>query len=179
MNKVFRFASGTVIIMVCAGYGLAAQAPAAKDNPTSHIPDALQTEHRQLHAQLASAIAAGGRTGKAASEVEALLAPHFKKEETYAMPLLGLLPALAADNLPAQTSSMIAMAERLKSDMAEMLREHAAITAAVQRLHAAARTERRSDAVRFAESLMLHAQQEEQIHYPSAVLVGEYLKLKR
>jgi hypothetical protein len=31
---------------------------------------------------------------------------------------------------------------------------------------------------RFAEKLMLHAKTEEEVLYPAAILVGEYLKLK-
>jgi len=31
---------------------------------------------------------------------------------------------------------------------------------------------------RFAEKLMLHAQTEEEVLYPAAILVGEYLKVK-
>lgn len=182
MKNFKLIACGAFIVLGLAGSSLSAQVPAGGDVKTAaspHIPAALQVEHRHLHAHLARAIAAGGRTGKAAADVEALLAPHFRKEETLAMPLLGLLPSLAAGTMPAEPGSIIAMAERLKSDLPEMLREHAAIAAAVGRLHAAAQQERQGDAARFAESLLLHAQQEEQLHYPGAVLVGEYLKLKR
>jgi hypothetical protein len=31
---------------------------------------------------------------------------------------------------------------------------------------------------RFAEKLMFHAQTEEEVLYPAAILVGEYLKVK-
>lgn len=149
------------------------------NRPSLQIPDALQAEHRHLHARLAQALGAGGRTGEAAKEVDKLLAPHFRKEELYALPLLGLLPSLGAGRMPSDTASTIAMSERLKAELPVMLREHTAIAAAVQRLRAAAQSEGRRDAAEFADALMSHARQEEQIHYPSAILVGEFLKAKR
>lgn len=175
-----------ILPITIAVLGLATGSPYAQDvaagqmaRPALQIPSALRNEHEQLHAKLAAAISAGGRTGEAATEVEKLLEPHFKKEEQYAMPLLGLLPSVAAGKMPTESKNVIALSERLKSEMPGMLREHAAIAAAVQRLRAAALLERQSAAAQFAEALMAHAQQEEQIHYPSAVLVGEFIKSRR
>lgn len=182
MRSISRFFFSAVVVLYCGANSLSAQEGAAarvKEAQTLHVPKALDAEHQQLHVQLARAITVGGRTGEAAKEVDRLLAQHFRKEEEFALPLLGLLPSLAAGNVPAETSRAIALADRLKSEMPGMLLEHKAIAAAVQRLRTAALRERQDDAVRFAETLMSHAQQEEQIHYPSAVLVGEYLKLKR
>lgn len=158
--------------------GSRAQELAARATPPSafQIPSALEAEHRQLHARLAAAADAGGRTGAAARALEKLLGPHFRKEEQYALPLLGLLPSLAGGKRPDDAQSAIAMSGRLKQELPGMLREHAAIATAVERLRAAAASERRNDVVQFADMLASHAQQEEQIHYPSAVLVGQYLR---
>lgn len=143
------------------------------------IPSSIETEHKELHARLANAVRAGGQTGAAAKEVEKLLAPHFGKEEQYAMPPLAFLRDIAAGKLPADKAGVIAMTDRLKQDMPAMLREHKAIAVAVQRLRKAALAERKPEAAQFADALAAHATQEEQILYPSAILVGEYLKLKR
>lgn len=35
-----------------------------------------------------------------------------------------------------------------------------------------------AEQARFAEALRLHAEAEEEVFYPAAILVGEYLKLK-
>lgn len=59
--------------------------------PELSIPYSLKVEHDELHLQLEKAINAGGKTGDAAKIVAELLHPHFKKEEEYAMPPLGLL----------------------------------------------------------------------------------------
>ena len=59
-------------------------------------PQSIDAEHEELHAELAKAVKAGGATGKAAKGVDCVLHPHFLKEEEYALPPLGLLPALAS-----------------------------------------------------------------------------------
>jgi hemerythrin superfamily protein len=41
-----------------------------------------------------------------------------------------------------------------------------------------ARKARKPDYTQFAEKLTLHAKNEEEILYPAALLVGEYIKLK-
>ena len=59
-----------------------------------------------------------------------------------------------------------------------MLKEHKAIVAALKKLVAVAKKEKRNDIVHFAEKLMLHAKTEEEVLYPAAILIGEYLKEK-
>ena len=59
-----------------------------------------------------------------------------------------------------------------------MLQEHRAIVGALEGLVKAAKAENKLEYVHFAEKLMLHAQNEEEVLYPAAILVGEYLKLK-
>jgi hypothetical protein len=41
-----------------------------------------------------------------------------------------------------------------------------------------ARNENQAQVVEFAEKLKLHAKTEEEVTYPTALLIGEYLKLK-
>jgi hypothetical protein len=147
--------------------------------PAPAIPSSIQSEHKQLHAELSQAMRAGGRTGAAAKEVERLMAPHFSKEEQYALPPLALLSDLAAGKQPPDAAGIVRMTDRLKKEMPQMLREHQEISAAAQRLRKAAQEERKHDAADFADGLLAHALQEEQILYPSAILIGEYLKLQR
>ncbi len=142
------------------------------------VPESLKSEHEELHAELARAMKAGGKTGEAAKSVAAVLHNHFVKEEEFALPPIGLLAALARGEVGKEMHSVLAMTERLKADLPEMLREHQAVVAALKRLIAAAQEEKLPDFVRFAEKLMLHAQTEEEVLYPAAIMVGEYLKLK-
>jgi hypothetical protein len=107
-----------------------------------------------------------------------VLHPHFLKEEEYALPPLGLLPAIAAGRVPAQAREVIAMSDRLKADLPHMLEEHKAIVATLDDLERAAAVEHQTGVLKFVEKLKLHAQTEEQVLYPAAIVVGEYLKTK-
>jgi hypothetical protein len=147
--------------------------------PGPAIPSSIKAEHEKLHERLAGLLKSGGRTASAAADVEKSLQPHFVKEEQFALPPLGLLSGLASGKLPSDAASVIKMTDRLKAEMPQMLHEHKEIVVALENLRTAAQQEHRTDAVAFADDLIAHATQEEQILYPSAILVGEYLKLKR
>ncbi|MBQ5938934.1 hemerythrin domain-containing protein [Massilia sp. AB1] len=71
------------------------------------------------------------------------------------------------------------MSAFLQGDMPAMLAEHRAIAQALDRLRAAGRKEGKKEAVAFAAHLKAHARQEEEILYPTAILVGRYLKLQQ
>lgn len=142
------------------------------------IPSSLKAEHEELHEELVRTIRAGGKTGDAAREVANVLHPHFVKEEQLAMPPLGLLSELAAGRLPTDTAKIIAMTDKLKNDLPAMLKEHEAVVVGLDALAKAAQQENKPSALHFAEKLKLHAETEEQVLYPAAILVGEYIKLK-
>ncbi len=142
-------------------------------------PSSLKHEHEELHAELVSATKAGGKTGQAAQAVARALHLHFVKEEEYALPPLGLLAMLADGKLPPDREAVISMTEKLKKDLGHMLHEHKAIVIELHKLMEAAKNEYKPEYVHFAEKLKLHAQTEEEVLYPAAILIGEYLKLKR
>ena len=142
-------------------------------------PLSLKHEHQELHADLVAATKAGGRIGAAAEAVARALHPHFVKEEEYALPPLGLLAMLADGKLPPDRDAVISMTERLRKDLGHMLHEHKAIVIELHKLMEAAKRENKPEYVHFAEKLKLHAQTEEEVLYPAAMLIGEYLKLRR
>lgn len=141
-------------------------------------PRSVEVEHEELHAELVKATKAGGKTAEAARAVAKLLHQHFVKEEEYAMPLLGLLAPLAEGKAIPEAKKAIDLAEKLKAELPQMLEEHRAIVAALKHLADAAKEEGKERYIHFAEKLMLHAQAEEEVMYPAAILVGECLKLK-
>ena len=145
---------------------------------TFQIPRSLKLEHDELHAELARATKAGGKTGEAAKAVAGVLHNHFLKEEEFALPPIGLLAALARGEVDKDMRDVLVMTERLKAELPEMLQEHQAVVAALEELTAAAEKEKLPEHARFAEKLMLHAKTEEEVLYPAAILVGEYLKLR-
>ena len=142
------------------------------------IPQPLKAEHDELHDELKRALSAGGGTAEAAREVARLLHPHFVKEEEFALPPLGLLALVArGDALTAETTAAaIEMTERLNSELSEMLAEHGQIVGALDALSAVARKEGNAEVVQFAAKLKQHARTEEEVLYPAAILLGEYLR---
>lgn len=149
----------------------------AADQGGAQVPSSLVAEHHKIHNDLAAAIAAGGKTGEAAKHVEELLAAHFAKEEKHAMKPLGLLVPLArGEKISAEVAKqVIADTEVLRKEYDQMLKEHGEIRRAVRVLRAAAQDEKQSAAIAFADALALHAQNEEQVLYPAALLVGDRL----
>ncbi len=162
-----------------AHHGASGAAPPAGEARLAP-PPAMNAEHAHLHEQLAAALAAGGRTAEAAKAVEAVLSKHFVEEEAYALPPLGLLALLGERKLPPpeQARAAIAMADKLRANYATMLDEHRQLTGSLKALEAAATAEDKPAAADFARALTHHAQHEEQVLYPAALLVGEYLKLR-
>lgn len=143
------------------------------------IPAPLKEEHEELHADLVKATRSGGRTGEAAKAVAEALHPHFVKEEEYALPPLGLLSDLAQGKLDPAMLNVLTMTEKLEAELPTMLEEHKAVVAALMKLTEAADAENKPEVARFAEKLILHAQTEEQVLYPAALLVGRYLRVMR
>ena len=142
------------------------------------IPTALKAEHEKLHAELSAATKLPGKTGQAAKQVAVALHEHFLSEEEFAMPPLALLAPIAEGRVTSEMRSVIPLTDRLKAELPRMLSEHEAIIQALDALGEAAKTEGHAEVSRFVEALATHAQTEEQVLYPAAVMVGEYLKLK-
>ena len=139
-------------------------------------PQSIAKEHAELHEALARAAEEGGEMAAAAHELEAALAPHFKREEQIATPPLGLLPALAHGDATAEMRFVLPMTEALERGLPQMLREHEAIRDAVTKFRATAERNGHQDYVRFADNLAAHAREEEELLYPAAILVGRYVE---
>ena len=142
------------------------------------IPQSLKLEHEDLHAQLVQATKAGGKTAEAAETVAKVLHAHFVKEEEFALPPIGLLSLLARGKVDKDMHSVLAMTDRLKTELPDMLQEHKVVVAALKKLITAAKRDKKPEHAHFAEKLMLHAKTEEDVLYPAAILIGEYLKLR-
>ena len=142
------------------------------------IPEPLKAEHAELHADLVEATRAGGRVGEAANEVAKRLHPHFVREEEFALPPLGLLASLTKGAVVPGMADVLALTDRLEAELPSMMAEHKEIVEVLGDLVAAAKAEKKPKYVRFAEKLILHAQTEEEVLYPAALLAGRYVKLR-
>ena len=142
------------------------------------IPHTLEVEHEELDKEMRKGTREGGETGEAAKKVAKIQHPHFVKEEDFALPPLGLLPSLSKGKVTSDMKDILLMTDKLKTDLNQMLEEHEEIVAVLEELVIAARKESKLKYVRFADRLTLHAQSKEEVYYPAAILIGEYLKLK-
>jgi hypothetical protein len=141
------------------------------------IPRPLKSEHEALHATLRSATQESGELGAVAKAVAELMHPHFLKEEEYALPPLALLGDAARGAVTPAMRDVLVLTDRLKADLPAMLAEHQSIVAALEKLSAVAKDAGKTEYADFAEDLTLHAQTEEAVTYPAAILVGEYVRL--
>jgi hypothetical protein len=145
---------------------------------SSRIPESLEFEHRELREQLDKAAAVPGRTGDAAREVMRVLAPHILLEREFAMPPLSQLAQIARGEITPDMARFIDKTDAFRAELPRMLDEHKLIVEALRRLMQAAAAEKQPGAAQFAQKMILHAQMEEEILYPAAILVGEYLRLR-
>ena len=139
-------------------------------------PLSLRREHEELHADLARAGQRPGLLGQTAREVARIMHPHFLREDEYAMPPLSLLPRLARGQITPDMAEVLPLVARLKEEMPLMIEEHRAILGAVRAFALAAESDGDEKCIRLAAELTVHAQLEEEVLYPAAVLVGELVK---
>ena len=140
------------------------------------IPKPLEVEHEELHGELVKAMKMPGRVGEAARTVATFLHQHFVHEEEFALPPLGLLARLAEGKVTPEMRQVLTPSDKLKAELPQMLDEHKAIVRALEKLIVAAEVEGKPEVARFAEKLILHAQTEEEVLYPTAILIGEYVR---
>jgi iron-sulfur cluster repair protein YtfE (RIC family) len=145
------------------------------------IPESIRHEHHQIHSTLVEATKAPGRVGTAAKTLAQALDPHFKREEEIALPPLGLLAPLSAGASvsDAVRSEALRMADALRRELPGMLEEHKRIRAAVDGLRQAAVAEQAVKFQQLADQLAHHAQTEEEVLYPTAILVGDVIRARQ
>jgi hypothetical protein len=142
------------------------------------IPAAMKAEHDAIHHRLVLATEAPGRTGEAARRLAKVLHPHFVREEQIALPPLGLLAPLASGPFTPEMAAVLPLTDSLRAELPRMLEEHKAIHAATKHLAEVARAESNAEAEDLAMTLADHAEAEEQLFYPAALLVGEIVRTR-
>ena len=148
---------------------------------TIEIPESIRHEHHEIHATLVEATKAPGGVGAAAKALAAVLDPHFKREEEIALPPLGLLAPLSrgAAVSGGLAPEVLKMTDALRRELPGMLAEHKKIREAVDGLRKAAVAEKAVKYQALADQLAHHAQTEEEVLYPTAILVGEVIRARQ
>jgi hypothetical protein len=172
------FAIAAVLPAVAAAQNRGHAHPTAPQTASIAIPAAMKTEHDAIHQQLLRATQAPARTGEAARALAQVLHPHFVREEQIALPPLGLLAPLGRGEFTPAMVAVLPMTDSLRTELPRMLEEHKAIHAATARLGEVARAESNAEAADLATTLAGHAEGEEQLFYPAALLVGEVVRAR-
>jgi iron-sulfur cluster repair protein YtfE (RIC family) len=142
------------------------------------IPEAMRLEHMEIHDGLVRATKTPGQVGEAARKLAAVLDPHFVREEQIALPPLGLLAPLSRGEFTPEMREVLSMTDALRAELPRMLSEHKAIRAATVRLGEVAKAAGDATVERLAETLKVHAQSEEEVFYPAALLVGDVVRAR-
>ncbi|OLE84675.1 MAG: hypothetical protein AUF79_17415 [Crenarchaeota archaeon 13_1_20CM_2_51_8] len=99
---------------------------------------------------------------------------HIDKEESLALPLLGILRDIADGKLKngvAKRASLLG--SRFEKEYPGMLHGHKELLKFLERLKKVGAEEGHLTAVRFAEALEAHSKQEEEVLYPAAIVAGQ------
>ena len=140
-----------------------------------NVPASLQEEHEHFHHCLEKCMHEPGALGETAREVGRLLHLHCVSEEAIALPPLGLLARVARGEITSDMAEVVQITRKLKAELPRMFAEHARIEAALEKMHAAAHLARRPEYEQLASTLLLHAREEEEVLYPAAIVLGEYI----
>ena len=140
------------------------------------IPEAMELEHEELHAELRKATRMPGKVGKAARQVAQVLHPHFEKENELALPVIGIARELAEEKTSTDFPKALELFEKFKPEYEKMLQEHVEIVKALDELEKAAKRAKKPAVMSFVRKLKLHAKTEEDLTYPAVLIAGKLLK---
>jgi len=142
------------------------------------VPQALRLEHVKLREQLYVLTKENNDLGVAARTLMELFYMHAVKEEERVLPALETLCHLAEGKVTDSMRPLKDIADDLKGGLyEELLEDHKAIVTSLKIISQAALAQGRKEYVKFGECFILHAQMEEEILYPAALVAAEYFQL--
>jgi hypothetical protein len=139
------------------------------------VPTFLLQEHRMLLQEIDSIVLLHDKGDSASVKLAELMHHHFKEEEDYVLPPLGLLRALSQNKFPQNPEKVIEMTEKLRSQLDHMSAEHQLIKAFLNELKAQSGAVKRSGVADLESRIEKHAKSEEEVFFPTALLIGNYL----
>lgn len=142
------------------------------------VPACIKEEHERLLRQMEKLTVLKDSTGRVAARTLQLMQHHFQEEEDYVLPPLRTLPLLASELIPAHSAEIIRLTEKLRSQLAHLNAEHQMVRNHLEELRLAIAYDKRPDISMLEEEVARHARVEEEVYFPAAILVGEYLKQK-
>lgn len=142
------------------------------------VPSSLKETHESLLEQVHKLTLYNDSSRFIALKIEELMIHHFKEEEDYVLPQLGVLLAVANGQIPEKSEEIILLSETVKSHMNHLSAEHQLITAFIKELKEASAEENLPEINAFENEIFKHSTSEEEVFFPTSILIGEYLKLK-
>ena len=147
-------------------------------NGKLNVPDALRRGHDEARAELVRATMEGGQIAKAGKRVAQLCLPHFEHEEKSVFPVLALLPYLEQGNLRPEMMDVMPLIFDFRAKHDALDDHHQLIVSAIEELLQAAHKEKNREFAEFAYNLRVHERIEDEVIYPTVVLIGKYLQEK-
>jgi hemerythrin superfamily protein len=147
-------------------------------NGKLNVPDALLRGHDEARAVFVRATMEGGRIATAARRVAQLCLSHFEHEENGVFPVLALLPDLRQGDVRPEMMEVMPLITAFKSKHAAVDSHHHLIMSAIEVFVQAARKEKNREFVRLAHHLSAHERIEDEVIFPTVVLIGKYLQEK-
>ncbi len=140
-------------------------------------PSSVKKEHEYLLDLIRQFSTEKDSAGRTANKILVTMEHHFSEEESYVLPPLGILPQLAKREVPAYSDSILALIKKFRTNSAHMIAEHQLINAYIEEwLNTDGAN--RQEILFFKNELEAHARLEEEVLFPAAILIGEYLQLK-
>jgi hypothetical protein len=140
------------------------------------VPKALRRSHDEARAEFARATMDGGPIARAVTRVAQLCRPHFEYEEKAVFPVLALLPDLERGKARPEMMNVMPLIRDFRSKREATDEHHQSILGAIDELLRAAHNKNSREFAEFAYALQVHEKIEDEVIYPSVVLIGNYLE---
>ena len=141
-------------------------------------PASLRLSHDDARAGFVQATMQGGETAVAARQLARMCLPHFELEETFAFPTLGLLPNLMKGLDRSEMLQILPLISDFSAKHSALDKQHESIQSAIDTLLRISYKEGNKDTAEFAYNMRVHERIEDEVIYPTVMLIGAYLREK-
>jgi hypothetical protein len=138
--------------------------------------NALRLAHDEARAAFGRAKTEEGPIAHAAKRAAQLYLPHFEREEKALFPVLELVPELAQGHVRLEMAKLLPPISQFGVRHDPLKIEHQWILSAVDDLLRTAHMEKNKELVDIAHTLKEHERIEDEVAYPAAMMIGNYLR---
>lgn len=139
-------------------------------------PKSISSGHENLCSELSTIMNLYPNSANKLQPLSKVMLNHFQKEEKYALPPLGLVLALSQGNWQLDENIAVDMSRTLNLKFEELRNDHEKIADIIKNLKNSLEYESIYEFKRFITSLEVHMDLEDQVLYPTAILIANYFK---